>query len=110
MSIIPLKASHAHDISALNIQGINTGFISSLGSDFAAALYDTIEHSIASFQKCGFEVILENHAAAGNICQAHPRELLPENRKTRDAAEVHKVSQSSGKLYPFEPKPTARGT
>jgi len=53
MRTIPLKTEHAHDIAALHIQGINTGFISSLGIDFVTALYEAITRSKSSF---GFEV------------------------------------------------------
>jgi len=48
-----LDIKHAHDIAQLHIQGINTGFISSLGIDFVAALYEAIAQSKSSF---GFAV------------------------------------------------------
>ena len=41
----PLKVVHAKSIAKLHIQGINTGFISSLGIDFVAALYEAIAQS-----------------------------------------------------------------
>ncbi|UCF44047.1 MAG: GNAT family N-acetyltransferase [Planctomycetota bacterium] len=49
MRTIPLTIKHAHDIANLHIQGINTGFISSLGVDFVTALYEAIAKSTSSF-------------------------------------------------------------
>ena len=49
MRTIPLTAEHARDIASLHIQGINTGFISSLGIDFVTALYEAIAKSTSSF-------------------------------------------------------------
>ncbi len=49
MRTIPLEIRHAHDIASLHIQGINTGFISSLGIDFVTALYEAIAKSTSSF-------------------------------------------------------------
>jgi len=109
MSTISLKSSRIRDITSLNIQGINTGFISSLGSDFAAALHETIAHSISSFEKCGFEFVrqVDNHGVASDFCEARADEILADDRKTKDVAEVRKVSQCSEKSYSFEPKPGA---
>ena len=56
MRTVPLKIEHAHDIAALHIQGINTGFISSLGIDFVTALYEAIAKSTSGF---GFALIPE---------------------------------------------------
>ncbi len=53
MKTVPLSARHAHSAAALHIQGINTGFISSLGIDFVTALYEAIAKSASSF---GFAV------------------------------------------------------
>lgn len=53
MRTVPLEIRHAHDIASLHIQGINTGFISSLGIDFVTALYEAIAKSTSSF---GFAV------------------------------------------------------
>ena len=49
MRTIPLTIEHARDVAALHIQGINTGFISSLGIDFVTALYEAIAKSASSF-------------------------------------------------------------
>jgi ribosomal protein S18 acetylase RimI-like enzyme len=49
MRTIPLTIKHAHDIANLHIEGINTGFISSLGIDFVTALYEAIAKSTSSF-------------------------------------------------------------
>lgn len=49
MRTMPLRAEHAHDVAALHIQGINTGFISSLGINFVTALYEAIAQSNSSF-------------------------------------------------------------
>lgn len=53
MKTVPLSARHAHSAAALHIQGINTGFISSLGINFVTALYEAIAKSASSF---GFAV------------------------------------------------------
>jgi len=52
-AILPMKVEHARNIAALHIQGISTGFISSLGIDFVTALYEAIAKSTSSF---GLEV------------------------------------------------------
>jgi len=44
-----LSKSHSTQIGHLHIQGISTGFISSLGIDFVTALYEAIAQSKASF-------------------------------------------------------------
>ncbi|MHC4418312.1 MAG: GNAT family N-acetyltransferase [Planctomycetota bacterium] len=49
MRTIPLTIEHARDVAALHIQGINTGFISSLGIDFVTALYEAIAKSTSAF-------------------------------------------------------------
>ncbi|MHC4755643.1 MAG: GNAT family N-acetyltransferase [Planctomycetota bacterium] len=49
METIPLKTQRAHDIASLHIQGIGTGFISSLGINFVTALYEAISQSRTSF-------------------------------------------------------------
>jgi len=38
----PLQAIHAKPIAKLHIEGINEGFISSLGIDFVTSLYEAI--------------------------------------------------------------------
>ncbi len=49
MQIKPLTSDFAKDAAALHIQGISTGFISSLGIDFVTALYEAIGESESSF-------------------------------------------------------------
>ena len=49
MRTVPLTAEHAPDVAALHIQGIHTGFISSLGHNFVTALYEAIAQSSSSF-------------------------------------------------------------
>jgi len=63
MRTVPLGIRHAHDIASLHIQGINTGFISSLGIDFVTALYEAIAKSTSSF---GFTVE-DNHKVLGFV-------------------------------------------
>ena len=54
MIITDIKQEHARDIATLNIQGISTGFISSLGIDFVTALYEAIAK-----RKCGFGLVAQ---------------------------------------------------
>jgi len=62
MRTVPLTAKHAKDVAALHIQGIDKGFISSLGIKFVTALYEVIARSATSFgyaaeddgRVCGF--------------------------------------------------------
>lgn len=63
MIIADIKPEHAQDIAALHIQGITTGFISSLGIDFVTALYEAIAESNSSF---GF-VAKENDSVLGFV-------------------------------------------
>lgn len=49
ITIEVLTAQKAKDVAKLHIQGINTGFISSLGINFVAALYEAIALSKDSF-------------------------------------------------------------
>lgn len=49
VKIIPLSTQHASDVANLHIQGISTGFISSLGSGFVTALYKIIAEDENSF-------------------------------------------------------------
>jgi len=49
MKVIPLRAEHIHDVAVLHIQGISSGFISSLGINFVTALYEAIAQSRESF-------------------------------------------------------------
>jgi len=53
----PLQAIHAKAIAKLHIEGINEGFISSLGIDFVTALYEALAQSRSSF---GFAAEEEN--------------------------------------------------
>ena len=41
----PLQAIHVQQIAKLHIEGINEGFISSLGIDFVTALYEAVAKS-----------------------------------------------------------------
>jgi ribosomal protein S18 acetylase RimI-like enzyme len=62
MRTVPLTVEHARDVAALHIQGIDKGFISSLGIKFVTALYEAIARSGTSFgyaaeddgRVCGF--------------------------------------------------------
>jgi ribosomal protein S18 acetylase RimI-like enzyme len=47
--ILPSKAEHAGQVAMLHIEGIKTGFISSLGLDFVTALYEAIAESEHAF-------------------------------------------------------------
>lgn len=47
--ILPSKAEHAGQVAMLHIEGIRTGFISSLGLDFVTALYEAIAESEHAF-------------------------------------------------------------
>ncbi len=58
-----LESKHAEQIAMLHIQGINTGFISSLGIDFVTALYEAIAKNKSSF---GF-VAEENDKVLGFV-------------------------------------------
>ena len=49
IKIIPLAAEHAREVAKLHIEGIGTGFISSLGVNFVTALYKAIAESRESF-------------------------------------------------------------
>lgn len=49
MIITDIKQEHARDTATLHIQGISTGFISSLGVDFVTSLYEAIAQSKDSF-------------------------------------------------------------
>ena len=59
--LIPLSANHAPQVATLHIQAISTGFISSLGSAFVTALYESIAAAPTSF---GF-VVIENDKLVG---------------------------------------------
>ena len=61
MTISPLKPGDAAEAARLHIAGISTGFISSLGQAFVAALYESIATDDGSF---GF-VATENHRVVG---------------------------------------------
>ena len=45
----PIAQKYAREIAALHIEGIGTGFISSLGIDFVTALYEAISEDKSSF-------------------------------------------------------------
>ena len=47
--IVPMQAEHARGAAGLHIEGIRTGFISSLGENFVTALYEAISESPQSF-------------------------------------------------------------
>lgn len=49
LQITNLLASHAEQIAALHIDGIKTGFISSLGEKFVTALYQAIANDKSAF-------------------------------------------------------------
>ena len=49
MIVTDIKTEHARDIALLHIEGISTGFISSLGADFVTSLYEAIARSDTSF-------------------------------------------------------------
>jgi len=49
MVITNIRAEHARDIAMLHIEGIRTGFISSLGVNFVASLYKAIAQTESSF-------------------------------------------------------------
>jgi len=49
IELYPLQAIHARPIAKLHIEGINEGFISSLGIDFLTALYEAIAESEFGF-------------------------------------------------------------
>jgi len=57
IQIIEMKSEHAHDVAALHIAGIPTGFISSLGMEFVASLYKAIAKSDSSF---GYVALKDN--------------------------------------------------
>jgi ribosomal protein S18 acetylase RimI-like enzyme len=44
-----IQANHARDLAELHVQGIQTGFVSSLGHDFVVALYRAISQRKSSF-------------------------------------------------------------
>jgi len=66
MKFYKLENSHTGRIAELHIQGISTGFISSLGIDFVTALYEAIAQSKFSF---GF-VAEENNKILGFVAFA----------------------------------------
>ncbi len=49
MEYVQLKVDHSRDVAKLHINGISTGFISSLGIDFVTVLYEAIAESKYSF-------------------------------------------------------------
>ena len=49
MQFAIIKSKHSFQVANLHIQGISTGFISSLGHDFVAALYEAIAEDENSF-------------------------------------------------------------
>lgn len=49
VQVLPLTVKYAHDAAVLHIEGIDMGFISSLGIDFVTALYRSIAESPESF-------------------------------------------------------------
>ncbi|UCG60099.1 MAG: GNAT family N-acetyltransferase [Phycisphaerales bacterium] len=49
MIVTGIKREHAKDVALLHIDGISTGFISSLGADFVTCLYEAIAQSDVSF-------------------------------------------------------------
>lgn len=57
-----LRAKHARQIAELHIEGINRGFISSLGIDFVTALYE----AIAEDESC-FGIVSENEEILGFV-------------------------------------------
>ena len=57
VQIVPLTPKHAHAAAVLHIEGIDMGFISSLGIDFVTALYRAIAESPESF---GYVAIKED--------------------------------------------------
>ncbi|MFH1975753.1 MAG: GNAT family N-acetyltransferase [Pseudomonadota bacterium] len=63
MKYVPLKVEYARDVAGLHIIGIPTGFISSLGQEFVAALYEAIAEDKNSF---GF-VAVENDKVLGFV-------------------------------------------
>lgn len=63
MEFSKLQSEHAEQIAELHIQGISTGFISSLGIGFVTALYKAIAQSKSSF---GFTAT-ENGQIAGFV-------------------------------------------
>jgi len=63
MEYITLKINHASQVARLHIEGISTGFISSLGHEFVTALYEAIVESEYSF---GF-VAVENDKVLGFV-------------------------------------------
>ena len=63
LNIILLSSQHASSVTKLHIQGISTGFISSLGQGFVAALYEAIAEDENSF---GF-VAIEDEKVLGFV-------------------------------------------
>ena len=49
IQISPMQVSHARDVARLHIEGIHTGFVSSLGENFVTSLYEAIAESPSSF-------------------------------------------------------------
>jgi ribosomal protein S18 acetylase RimI-like enzyme len=49
MAIVPLNSSHAEVIATLHIQGIQTGFISTLGLEFVKEVYQRVAESESCF-------------------------------------------------------------
>jgi hypothetical protein len=54
MEFAKLELRHVGQIAKLHIEGISTGFISSLGIDFVTALYEAIAKSKLNFVKQNF--------------------------------------------------------
>jgi hypothetical protein len=57
MIVADMKQEHARDVAILHIQGISTGFISSLGIGFVTALYEAIAENKSNL---GFVAEQEN--------------------------------------------------
>ncbi len=66
MPVVRLNSTHVEKIAKLHVQGIQTGFISSLGVRFVTELYKAIAESQTSF---GF-VEQENGVIRG-LCSFH---------------------------------------
>lgn len=47
--ILPLQKDHYQQVASLHISGIPTGFISSLGQEFVAVLYEAVAEDKNSF-------------------------------------------------------------
>jgi len=72
ISFAPLARQHARAVAKLHVDGIPTGFISSLGIGFVTALYGALATSRSSF---GFVALVDGRVVGYNAVTSNVRDL-----------------------------------